>query len=96
MTVDAHTEKYSAHMHAVQSGIATLISLDPGYASKKDLRVGIDSAHVSDAAVAALLIRKGIFTEEEYMEELALQAENEQERYEKDLSKRYGAEIKLA
>lgn len=78
------TLPYEAAMHGVQTGIAYKIEMAPDEAgaSPKHLRVGIDSAMVSDAALVRLLVKKGLITHEEYMEELTLEANRELERYE--------------
>lgn len=61
----------------------------------KHLRVGINTAHVDHAALAGLLIKKGIITQEEYMDALVEAMEAEVKRYEAHLSKIYGANITL-
>lgn len=71
---------YIAAMHGVQSAIATeIITLgeDEAGASPKHLRVGVNSAMVNDLAVAELLIEKGIFTREEYIEAVRKAANRE-------------------
>lgn len=67
-TLDVEEKKklYLSMMHGLQSGIATMITLDQKYASPKDLRVGVDSALIQDSALAQLLMEKGIITEDEY------------------------------
>lgn len=93
------TERYMAAAHAMQSGVATEIGLDgleTGAASPKHLRVGVNSAQVANAALAGLLIAKGIITQEDYAEALAAGMEAEQERYEQHLSARLGKTVKLA
>jgi hypothetical protein len=89
-------ERYAAAMHAMQSGIAADMESDPsgsrGAATPKQLRVGVNSALVNDAALATLLIAKGIITQAEYMDALADAAEAEQARYEQLLSDRFGGQ----
>lgn len=92
-------DRYMAAAHAVQSGVAAEIGLDgveTGAASPKHLRVGVDTAKVESAALAGLLIAKGVITQEDYAEALAAGMEAEQERYERHLSKRLGKTVKLA
>lgn len=100
------TERYAKALHAVQSGVATLIELergpdlDPpavhGEASPKHLRVGVNSALIGNGAIAELLINKGIFTQAELESKLADFAEREQASYEKLLSAKLGSKISLA
>lgn len=89
-------ERYVAAMHAMQSGIATDMETDPsgskGATTPKQLRVGVNSALVNDAALATLLIAKGIITRDEYVEAVADAAEAEQARYEQLLSDRFGGQ----
>jgi hypothetical protein len=46
-------------------------------ADSKHLRTGINSCLVDSSAVAGLLMRKGVFDEGEYMQALAIAAEEE-------------------
>jgi hypothetical protein len=89
---------YPEAMQAVQTGIAYEIELE-GEAgagcSPKHLRVGISSGAVSQAAIASLLIEKGIITLDEYMTALTVVANKEAKCYEEILSKKLGREIKL-
>lgn len=73
---------YMTAMHGVQSGIAHEMGKGSNLAEPKHLRVGIDSAMVNDAAVARLLIDKGIFTVAEYEEAVRREANREVQRYE--------------
>lgn len=79
--------RYTAAMHAVQSAVAyeqgqrgLEPSRDPD--GPKHLRVGVSSALIDMSAIAGLLIRKGVFTEIEYVEALAEAAEREVNTYE--------------
>ena len=73
-----YRERYMKAMHAVQSGVAMEIeSGHSGAHEPKHLRVGINSAMVTDRAVACLLIAKGLVTAEEYYEAVAVAAEHE-------------------
>lgn len=97
------TDRYDAAMHAVQSGIKMELELDDPTAGPEKLlnrlkhhRVGIDSAHVSDLGLAELLMRKGVFTELEYVEAIAVAAEKEQLQYEARLSERMNTRVALA
>lgn len=105
-TQERHTDalaRYHAALHAMQSGVLAEITHDERVnvpinsrdTGPKHLRVGVNSAMVTDAALARLLMDKGIITELEYVEALALAAEAERTRYETHLTKLYGAKITL-
>ncbi len=87
-------KRYEAAMHAVQSAIKYKIQVEYPFNERevhifKHIRVGVDSAHVSIHATAELLIRKGIITELEYFEQMAISAEKEKARYEADLGQKF-------
>lgn len=73
---------YEEAMHGVQTGIAFDINAGSNIATPKHLRVGVDSLFINDAALARLLVKKGIITHEEYTEEIRLEANRELDRYE--------------
>jgi len=86
MTNEENLERYAAALHAMQSGVAMAMALsDTAETEPKHLRVGVNSSLLNDAAIARLLIDRGIFTEEEYVGALADQMEFEQQRYERRL-----------
>lgn len=92
-------ERYIAAAHAMQSGVKADIETDArtqGCTRPKDIRVGINSALVDSAALAELLINKGIITLEEYQDVLAVAMEREAKRYEELLSTRLGTKVTLA
>lgn len=73
---------YEQAAHGVQSAIMHAMNQDNGSGlvsgtSPKHLRVGVDSAHVTDYAVAELLMEKGVFTREEYEEKVRLAMNDE-------------------
>lgn len=88
-------ERYMKAMHAMQTGIMYLLELDPTPAEPKHVRVGINSAKCDQAAIAKLLMAKGIITEDEYAKAIADEAEHEVKRYELELSQIYGRNITL-
>lgn len=100
-TDEQNEVRYAAALHAVQAGIAAQMGQDEirqaanRFTSTKQLRTGIDSAHISHLAVAELLIDKGICTRSEYIEALADAAETEKARWEKSLSRQLGAPVSL-
>lgn len=81
-------ERYMRAMHAMQSGVAALMPSKE--TEPKHLRVGVNSALIDSAAVASLLIAKGVFTEDEYLEALALTAERDVATYTQLVRERYG------
>ncbi len=94
-TIDELRERYLAALHAVQTGIEYKRQYDRSFVNEKHMRVGVDSAHITDAAIQRLLIAKGIITYEELMEVLVIEAEAEQARYEAELSAHYGRPVRL-
>jgi hypothetical protein len=92
--VDAK-ERYFAALHAMQSGVALQLEHNPSGGSPKHLRVGVNSAKVEHAALAKLLIDKGIITEAEYTEALAEMMEREVRMYEDELTRMYGGQTKI-
>ncbi|MEH2525854.1 MULTISPECIES: hypothetical protein [unclassified Bradyrhizobium] len=81
---------YEQALHGIQSAIRFEMSRsgipddehNPTSRMMKHLRVGIDMRAADHAAVAGLLIEKGIITEEEYLERMRLAANEELARYE--------------
>jgi hypothetical protein len=75
---------YRSALHGCQSAIAHRISLNgekDASASPKHLRMGVDSSMITDAAIVNLLIKKGIFTMEEFDNEVRLAANDELARW---------------
>lgn len=91
---DKDKERYMEAAHAVQTGVMYDQEATPD--SFKHLRTGVNSAMVNSAAIASLLIARGVFTKEEYVASLADEMEREQARYEALLTERFGREVKLA
>lgn len=85
---DADAVRYAEHMHAVQTGVALDLHNDPTGGEPKHLRVGVNSAFVGIAALATLLIERGVFTLAEYAAANADEAEAEHLRYEQRLGVR--------
>src|SRR5689334_306940 len=94
-TITTLQERYLAAMHAVQTGVAYVMQIEPKQVDPKHLRTGINSAMVNDAALTKLLIAKGIITEAEYWQALVEEAEAEKQRYETELSEHHGVKITL-
>jgi hypothetical protein len=92
---DEDQQRYRAAAHAMQTGVATKMAVDPSETTPKHLRVGVNSAMVENAALVKLLIAKGIVTEAEWFSALADQMEAEKALYEKYLSVHFGNNIRL-
>jgi hypothetical protein len=92
---DLHARIHAAQ-HAMQSGVATKMAIEPGETSPKHLRVGVNAAMVGNAALARLLIAKGLITEEEYFAELADGMEAEQRLYEQFLTEYFEKPVTLS
>jgi|SRR6185437_1930624 len=87
---------YEDALHAMQTGVAVEINQNLTTAhSAKHLRVGVNSALVQDAALFRLLVKKGIITYNEYLEEIRLEMNREVDRYEDRLSEMLGKCITL-
>lgn len=73
-------ERYINACHAMQSGVAFTMQTSKE-CEPKHLRVGVNSALCSHAALVRILIAKGFFTEAEYVKEQADEMEREVARY---------------
>ena len=88
MSRASEEKRYLAACHAMQSGVMyemghpLVPGLDDSATSPKQLRVGVNFALVSNGALVALLIQKGIFTEDEYIKTQADAMETEVRLYE--------------
>jgi transcription termination factor NusB len=93
--------RYEAAAHAVQAGVGMELADDERHhntnssASPKQLRTGVNMAMIEHGALVRILIAKGLFTEEEYFEELVKGVEDEKRLYEERLSARYGGRTKI-
>ncbi|RWE95732.1 hypothetical protein [Mesorhizobium sp.] len=87
--------RYTAALHAMQSGVAMEMNHNPAPTAPKHLRVGINAAMVDHSALATLLIAKGVFTQDEYVAALAEAMEREKGRYEAHLSALLGTKVTL-
>lgn len=88
-------DDYLAASHAMQSGVACMMLCDDSEIQPKHLRVGVNSALISNGALVALLIEKGIFTVEEFEDKLLEYTLRDVKSYEDKLSKYYNTEVKL-
>lgn len=87
--------EYMAAAHALQSGIAAEMNIDPKPTEPKHLRTGINIAFTDHAAIVTLLIEKGIITEEEYYRAILKTIKKEVSDYEQKLSSFYKTKITL-
>lgn len=90
-------ERYYAACHAMQTGVAHDLNLNPNSGTPKHLRVGVNTAIRDHSSLVELLISKGILTEEEYFKALADGMEKEVHLYEEMLKEKMGgkSDIKL-
>lgn len=82
--------RYHAALHGMQTGVAHKMHHSPKETTPKHLRVGVNSAHVSVAALVRVLVGKGLFTREELNLALAQEMEAERDRYQDWLNTFYG------
>lgn len=73
---------YKDALHGMQSGVGWEHEQGSRDKEPKHLRTGINSCFINAAAMFALLVDKGIITEEEFDEYLRLAANDEVTRYE--------------
>lgn len=85
--------RYRAAVHAVQSGVATMMNYDPNSTSRKHLRTGVNSALVSNTALVKLLEAKGLISGDEYMTALADEMEAERDRYRQEIADTTGVDV---
>lgn len=90
------SKREAALLHAIQTGVATDQSLGSSCGSPKHLRVGVNAAMCGIAALARIMIEKGIITVEEYQAALQAELEKEVARYEANLSAKLGRPVNLA
>lgn len=83
-------ERYLLAVRAVQGGVVLEMLGGSKATSGKSLRVGVNVAMVEHGALARLLVDKGVITELEYAEAIAVGMEAEQAKYEKILGMQLG------
>lgn len=86
------TKRYLEAAHGMQTAVAMLMEHDPGETSPKHLRVGVNAAIVDVAALAKLLVTKGLITDDEYCVSVAEMMEAERDRYQQLVREKLGAE----
>ena len=95
LAVAAAMQRYQSAVHAMQTGVGFVMERDTFETSPKHLRVGVNSAMVEDAALAGLLIAKGLITEAEYMAAIADGMEREVGRYAERIKQTHGVDVTL-
>lgn len=83
---DEARERYKAALHAMQTAVALTMDRGGSEAQPKHLRVGVNSALVNNAAIATLLVERGVFTWDEYYVALADAMEGEVAMYRDELN----------
>lgn len=86
---------YQSAQHAMQTGVNLMAQYSPGDLRPKSLRVGINTALCDHAALARLLIEKGIITEDEYMAAITKEMNAELRRYEERIQDHLGGPTKI-
>lgn len=88
-------ERIHALLHAIQSGVKIEQEYGSEDGSPKHLRVGVNNALLTNAAMAYLLIEKGVFTVEEYWDMYESKLQEEVQAYEDRLTSYFGTKITL-
>ena len=68
---------YEAAAHGVQTAIAYAMETGDNATAPKHMRVGVDMTKADMGGLAMLLIAKGVFTSDEYVEAVRLAANTE-------------------
>lgn len=88
-------QRYLRAAHAMQTGVKFTMENDPADTTAKHLRVGVNSALVEHGALVRMLIKKGLFSEQEYMVALADAMEEEAKKYRDRLEAIHGVNVEL-
>jgi hypothetical protein len=92
---DEHNHRYHAAAHAMQTGVKAVAHYEPSETTPASLRIGVNAAHVSVAALTQLLLDRGIFTMEDYAAANADQMETEAEAYRQRLQTHLGGDTEV-
>ena len=68
---------YMEAAHGVQTAVAWHQQKYPGFATPKHMRVGIYTLKAEQCGLAELLIEKGVFTQDEYLEAIRVAMNSE-------------------
>lgn len=85
------SDEYTRYGHMVQSAIA--FNPDKKLLEPKHLRVGIDMSKADMKGLVTLLIEKGVFTKEEYLDAITQSAKEEVEFQKKTLAQSLGVDV---
>lgn len=85
--------EHASLSHAVQTGVALMMQIDPKQVEPKHLRVGMNVALVDLSALARLLIAKGVISEHEYAAACVAAMREEVDSYRALLAHHYGRPI---
>lgn len=88
-------ERYLAAAHAMQTGVAYKMEKDGSETTPKHLRVGVNSAMADQGGLVTLLISKGVFTVDEYLDAVADSMERERDLYQTWIETHYGPGVTL-
>lgn len=88
-------KRYAAATHAVQSGVAMKMNYDPAETTPKHLRTGVNVMMSDLGAIADLLVKKGLITQDEYEKAIADNMEREKKDYEDWLNDRICGQTKI-
>lgn len=106
MTTAEKWDLSTSLLHAVQTGIASILAFDTAAAggqlpaeseaSPKHLRVGASNAIISNGALLKALMDKGILTEDEFLDCYIKLLEEEVQSYEMQMEQRIGRKVSLS
>jgi len=96
MTEQEFAMEYARLGHAIQSGVAFEQEHGSTDGTPKHLRVGVNTSKCDQAALARLLISKGVITNDEHMQSVIDELKAEVARYEERIEKNHGIKITLA
>lgn len=86
---------YDQAMHGVQTDIAFRMSRGAKTTEPKHVRVGVDMSKADMLGLVTLLIDKGVFTLDEYVEAVRLSANNEVAMRDAELERELGIKMTL-
>lgn len=89
------TDRYRRAAHSVQTGVAMEMQFNDKFTNPKHLRTGLNLSKSDQCGLVRLLIAKGIFSEEEYLEAITVAAEDEKTAAELRLSDLLGKKVTL-
>ncbi len=86
-------------LHGIQTGIKFKYETEeknlPIDHKLKHIRVGVDNAIAHGEALSMLLVKKGVFTEEEFLEQYLDSLQFKLKQYKRELSEELGVNVNL-